>query len=264
MQSIDYQNEKLAFLQKGKGLPIVFIHGFCEDSRMWEPFLPQFRHFQSICIDLPGFGFSTLKKEYSIAEMAQCVNAVLEHLKIEKCILIGHSMGGYVSLEFAKQFPNKLQGLCLFHSHPFADSEEKKAGRLKGIDFIERNGHVLYVKHLIPKLFAYDYSKGYPFEVNKLIFNATKYQPDGIIAALKAMRNRADNSKVLEKINCPVSFIIGAKDLAVDYPTSLAQTHLPQLADINVLKDIGHMGMFEAPKRTAKMIKTFIRFCENR
>ncbi len=262
MQLIDFQNEKLAFYQQGEGSPIVFIHGFCEDSRMWDNFITNFRHHQIIRIDLPGFGFSTLNGSCSIAQMAASVNAVLEFLEISKCMLVGHSMGGYVSLEFAKQFPDKLIGLCLFHSHPFADSEEKRKGRTKGIEFINKNGHVLYVRQLIPKLFAYDFNKGYPFEVNKLIYNASQFAPEAYINALRAMHDRSDNALVLEKIGIPVCFIIGKKDVAVDLKTSLAQTHLPDLADIHLLSDVGHMGMFEAPQRTAKILKRFFEFCE--
>lgn len=263
MQTIDFKGKKLAFYKEGKGkTPLVFIHGFCEDSRMWDEFIESFNGRYLIRIDLPGFGNSEVQDEHSISNMAQCVNAVLMHLKVNKCMMIGHSMGGYVSLEFAKNHPEKLMGLCMFHTHPFADSEEKKKSRTKGIEFIKRHGHILYVRQLIPKLFAYDYSKGYPFEVNKLIYNASKFQSTGIISGLEAMRDRQDNSDVLKKIECPVQFIIGKKDIAVTLDASLAQTHLPNISDIHVFNDIGHMGMFEAKSRTVKILKKFLKFIE--
>ena len=264
MQTIDFQGKRLAFHKEGKGkTPVVFIHGFCEDHRMWDEFIEPFNGRYIIRIDLPGFGNSEVPDEHSISHMSESVNAVLMHLKIKKCIFVGHSMGGYVSLEFAKKYPEKLSGLCMFHTHPFADSEEKKAGRQKQIDFISRNGHILYVRQVIPSLFAYDFSKGFPFEVNKLIYNAAKFPSEGIIAALEAMRDRPDNSDVLKNIDCPVQFIIGKKDIAVSLEQSLAQVHLPKVADIQIDEDVGHIGMFEAKSRTTKALKQFLRFVEN-
>ena len=113
---------------------------------------------------------------------------------------------------------------------------------------------------MIPLLFSYDFSKGYPFEVNKLIYNATHFDSAGIIAGLKAMRDRVDNVDVLKNIECPVQFIIGKKDAAVTLFQSLEQTHLPKIADIQIFEDIGHMGMFEARERTTKVIKRFLKF----
>ncbi|MFT4972857.1 MAG: pimeloyl-ACP methyl ester carboxylesterase [Saprospiraceae bacterium] len=253
-----FQNKKIGFSVQGKGRPLVLLHGFCEDSRMWDDFLTLFTRRKIVRIDLPGFGESEIQDEPSIEGMATSVKAVLDHLKIDKCVLIGHSMGGYVSLEFAKKYEEQLLGLGMFHSHPYEDSEEKKKDRSKSIDFINRNGHIHYIKQVIPSLFAFDFSKGYQFEVNKMLYNAAQYSPEGIISALEAMQRRADNSAVLEAIDCPVLFIIGKEDTALPMKESLNQTALPNIADIHILPSIGHMGMFEAKRKTAKIIKNFL------
>ncbi len=260
MEQLTFQKKQIAFYRSGEGeeTPVVLLHGFCEDSRVWDEwldFLPQRSYLR---IDLPGFGNSELLENLSIESMAEAVNAVLEHLNIKKCILTGHSMGGYVSLAFAEKYGEKLTGLCMFHSHPFEDSEDKKAGRLKSVDFIKKNGHILYVRQMIPQLFAYDYSKGYQMEVNRLIHNAIHYSPEAIIAALDAMRIRPDRSEVLKNIACPVLFIIGKHDNAVPLELSMAQAHLPKIADIHVFPTVGHMGMFSAQRETAKVFKEFL------
>lgn len=266
MHQFEFQGKKVACYFTGEieseSLPIVLLHGFCEDSRVWEEwlaFLPG-RHF--ISIDLPGFGNSELTENLTIESMAEAVNAVLQHLNVEKCLLTGHSMGGYVSLAFAEKYEEKLAGLCMFHSHPFADSEEKKAGRLKSVDFIKKNGHILYVRQMIPQLFAYDYSKGYQMEVNRLIHNAIHYSPEAIIAALDAMRLRPDRSAVLENIDCPVLLLIGKHDNAVPLDLSMAMSHLPQRASIHVFPTVGHMGMFSAQRETAKAFREFLQTFE--
>lgn len=261
MQYTEYQGKKVAFSDSGKnsGQDIVLLHGFSEDSRVWDEWLQLLpEHHRYLCIDLPGFGQSEPHDDLSVESMAGAVHAVLAETGVKKCVLVGHSMGGYVSLAFAEKYGPQLNGLCLFHSQAHADNEEKKAARLKSVEFVERNGHVLYVRQLIPKLFAYDYSKGYPAEVNRLIFHATKYQPEAITAALHAMRQRPDRQGVLEKIKCPVLFFIGKMDEALPHENSLAQTHLPDVADIHIYPNVGHMGMFEAPWKTAKAFRTFL------
>ncbi|MCB0521455.1 MAG: alpha/beta hydrolase [Lewinellaceae bacterium] len=260
MQSIDFQEKKIAYYLNGENgaLPVVLIHGFCEDSRLWDEwldFLPPRRYLR---IDLPGFGSSERVEDLSVEKMAEAIDAVLVHLGIEKCVMVGHSMGGYASLAFAEFYPEKLAGLCLFHSHPFADSAEKKAGRVKSIHFIQKNGHILYVRQTIPKLFAYDYSKGYQMEVNKLIHNAVHFAPEAIIAALDAMRNRPDRSEVLKNVACPVLFFIGKHDTAVPLELSMQMAHLPNLAVIHLLNTVGHMGMYSAQRETAKAFRTFL------
>ncbi len=263
MDKVKFQDKDIAYSTSGKGAgtPIVLLHGFCEDSRMWEEWLELLPSSHSyLCIDLPGFGQSEMQSELSMETMAAAVAAVLEKEKIDKCVMVGHSMGGYASLAFAEKHGAKLAALCLFHSQPYADTEEKKASRLKSIDFIKQNGHVVYVRQLIPKLFAYDYSKGYQMEVNKLIYHATQYQEEAIIAALNAMHQRPDRSAVLKNIKCPVQFIIGKQDAAIPFKTSLAQTHLPDIADIQIYPEVGHMGMFKSPRKTAKAFRGFLKF----
>lgn len=263
MQTLDFQGKKVAFYQNGtKGVPLVFVHGFCEDSSLWEEFLEPFTdEYQIIRIDLPGFGNSEPVENISIAGMSERLLAVLEHLKIQKFIYIGHSMGGYAGLEVVKKVGNQLLGFGMFHSHPFADTAEKKAGRDKSVEFIRRNGHELFVKQFIPGLFAQDFAKSNTFLVDKLIHRASRNPQYVITGALEAMRDRPDNSEVLKNIKCPVLFIIGQLDQSIPFEISLAQTHLPAVGDIHILPNVGHMGMFKAQKETQGIVKNFVRFC---
>lgn len=261
MQTISYQGKLLAYTYsgEGEGLPIVLVHGFLEDSRLWDewlPLLPNNRPY--LRIDLPGFHESELPDTLSIESMAEALHAVVSHLEIDRFVLVGHSMGGYASLAFAEKYGHMLAGLCMFHSHPFADTEEKMSARLKAIDFIERNGHILYVRQAIPQLFIYDFSKGYQMEVNRLIHNAVQFDPTAIVAALNAMRNRPDRSEVLRKIACPVLFLIGQHDSTVSLDQSLAQTSLPTIATVHVFSTVGHMGMFSASRETSKAFKEWL------
>lgn len=265
MIKVNFEDASIAAYRSGEEerIPVVLLHGFCEDSRMWDEWLPLLSSYHIyLRIDLPGFGASDEIADLSIERMADAVAAVLKKEKIKKCVLVGHSMGGYVACAFAKKYGEYLAGLCMFHSHPFADSEDRKANRLKSIKFIEQNGHILYVRQLIPKLFAYDYSKGYQAEVNRMIYFAAQYKQSAIIAALHAMRNRPDHAETLKAIQCPVLFFIGKEDVAVPYALSLEQTHLPDRSDIRIYEEVGHMGMFKSPRKTAKAFKEFMRMID--
>jgi pimeloyl-ACP methyl ester carboxylesterase len=210
-------------------------------------------------VDLSGFGASEILPEHSIEIMAESVKAVLDALNVTNCVLIGHSMGGYVAVEFAKNYPEGVKGLGLFHSHPYADSEAHKISRRKSIQFIQKNGSILYVKQLIPSLFAELFATSNEFLMNSLIFKASKYPPAAIIGAHEAMLNRPDNADVLKMATYPVLFIIGKQDKVVPYQVSLEQTHLPAIADIHILPKVAHMGMYRAKNETLKIVRNFMQ-----
>lgn len=263
MKTISFRNAQVAYQVEGKGFPVVLVHGFCEDNRIWEDFKHDLleENYKVVTIDLPGFGESEVVNQASIRYYAEAVLAVLDEKKLKEVILIGHSMGGYTALALAALAPERLRGLGLFHSHPYADSDEKKASRHKQIDFINRQGHQLYVKQLVPKLFPSKYGLSHPFDLDKLIHRAARYEAAGIIAGLQAMANRPDRSEVLKQSSCPVLFIVGEEDTAVPPEASQKQLSLPAIADINVLENVGHMGMIEARRQTQLMVRQFVEFC---
>lgn len=263
MKFVQYQQRKVAYQSDGRGEPVVLLHGFCEDSRVWLEFGEDLREeqFRVIVIDLPGFGESEPAAEPSIDYHAGAVLAVLDELGLARSVLIGHSMGGYIGLAIAEKFPDRLKGLGLFHSHPFADSEEKKANRAKSIEFIRRQGHLLYVKQLIPQLFNPRFAGSHPFLVDTLIHRATRYPEQGIVDGLQAMIDRPDRSKALQQATFPVLFIIGKEDTAIPWEYSIDQTHLPAIASVHILDKVAHMGMYESTRSTQLIVRQFVDFC---
>lgn len=263
MKFIDFKNQKIAYSSsKSEGTPLIFLHGFCEDSTMWEDFTSKWKKkYQVIKIDLPGHGESEISEELSIKEMGKAVIKVIKKLKVEKFILIGHSMGGYVSLEIAKKHADKLLGLGLFHSHPFEDSEEKKKGRYKSIEFINTHGHMLFAKKLLPMLFKNGFQNSNSHLLNKMVFRASRFPTEGFKNALRAMAERKDNTKILKEINCPILMIIGKLDQTLGSKTMIKQTTLPTLTDVHVLEKVGHMGMFSAERETQRIVDSFVKFC---
>lgn len=259
-----FKNKKINYQVDGSGFPIVLVHGFGEDQAVWDEFKYPFTyHHQVVTLDLPGVGLSETVEELSIDDMAEVVNLVLEKLNIDQCIMIGHSMGGYATLAFAEKYEYKLRGYGLFHSHPYADSDEKKANRQRGIAFVAEHGTAPFVKQMIPNLFAPDFVKDHPALIQALITKASSYDPKGIMAGTAAMKNRIDRSHVLKNSTVPVLFIIGKQDKAVSWEQSTEQTTLAEQSTVHIL-DIGHMGMFEAAEDTQAMIYEFVQYCLKR
>lgn len=266
MKKIQYEGKEVAYTAEGKGTPVVLLHGFCEDHKIWEEFQNDLLQepYQVIAMDFPGFGASEVAEGMTIEGMARRVHALLKKLGAGPAVLIGHSMGGYVGLAFARLFPEALLGLGLFHSHPYPDEEEKKATRQKSIDFIRRQGHILFVKQLIPGLFADNFARSNAFLLEKLVYRAAKFPSEGIIAAQQAMMNRQDETETLRQLQVPALFIIGKLDSAIPPDKNMAQTHLPEVASIHILEKAGHMGQFEARKATQRYVRQFVDFCEKK
>ncbi|MBL7817727.1 MAG: alpha/beta hydrolase [Saprospiraceae bacterium] len=261
MQFVNFQGKKVAYRIQGKGQTLVLLHGLCEDSTIWDDFIKNLSDYRIIRPDLSGFGGSEILPAHSIEMMADSIKVLLDELKVTQCVMVGHSMGGYVTMAFAKKYPSVLKGVGLFHSHPFEDTEEKKEERRKGIEFVKRNGHIIYVKQLIPKLFAELFATSNEFLINSLIHKATQYQPQTIIGAQEAMLNRPDCGDVLKNLHCPALLIIGKQDKTVPYPISLQMLPLAATSEILILPKVAHMGIFTARDRIVKTIKHFMELC---
>ncbi|TAH17296.1 MAG: alpha/beta hydrolase [Cytophagales bacterium] len=255
---------KLAYNANGTGFPIVFLHGFCEDKSIWFPFVePLLPHHQIICIDLPNFGQSPAMPDATVEKMADSVVVTLDSLGVEKCILVGHSLGGYVGLAIAEFYPERLFGMVMFHSTAFEDSPERKQNRHKAMNNIRQNGVDVFVRALIPSLFAPAQKQDNHIRtvINNLIESAKNLPPENVIAAVESMLNRKERTEVLKRVSFPFLFLVGKEDAAVPLEASLAQCFLPQNSVVYILADVGHMGMIEAPQEFAKAIFNFINYC---
>src|SRR5687768_14314526 len=151
-----YEGSKIFYRILGSGKSVVLLHGFGEDSNIWKNQVEFLKDkFQLIIPDLPGSGPSTMDNgPWTMDRFAGVLKSILEKESIKECVLIGHSMGGYITLAFAEKYPGFLRAFGLFHSSAFADNEEKKATRRKGIEFIQKHGSKAFLETVIPNLFA--------------------------------------------------------------------------------------------------------------
>ncbi|MBI3882990.1 MAG: alpha/beta hydrolase [Sphingobacteriales bacterium] len=194
----------------------------------------------------------------AIDEYAASVKAMLDAEQITSCSMIGHSMGGYITLAFAEKYPQFLQSFGLFHSSAFADNEEKKQTRLKAIDFITTKGAYTFIKTSTPNLFAPAFTSTHPEQIEALIEKGKDFSKVSLIQYYQAMISRPDRTAVLRTFPRPVLFIMGEHDKAVPLQTGLEQCYLPQQAHIHVLKDSAHMGMWEESNKANHILLSFL------
>jgi pimeloyl-ACP methyl ester carboxylesterase len=190
------------------------------------------------------------------------VDAILKNENIDGCVMLGHSMGGYITLAYAEKYPARLKAFGLVHSTAFADSKEKKQSRLKGIGVIENYGSYAFLKTTQPGLFSADFRKKQPGVVNDLIRDGKGFSKKSLQQYYFAMMNRPDRSSVLKNNKLPVLFVMGTEDNAAPINDVLQQVHLPEIAYIHILENSGHMGMLEKPMRLNRILKDFIHEME--
>ncbi len=257
---LETENGQLSYFLYGKGEPVVLLHGFGEDSRIWQKQIQFLQNrFQLIVPDLRGSGLSTLPQHsLSVESMAQDLQMILKTENIQQCILLGHSMGGYITLVFAEKYPHMLTAFGLIHSTAYADSDEKKAARKKSIAFINEHSAFEFIQTTIPNLFSAAFNKQQKQQVLQLTEQGRQFSKAALTAYYDAMIARPDRTEVLKNSSVPVLFFIGEEDKAVNPGDMLKQSSLPAVSQVLFVNGIAHMGMLEATGELNTCIDEFV------
>jgi pimeloyl-ACP methyl ester carboxylesterase len=266
IKKINWQGASIQYTIAGEGKTVVLLHGFGEDSTVWKSqveFLQQY--FRLIVPDIPGSGHSEFVPNANIETYAEILKEIIGNellrsplQEMDGVSLIGHSMGGYITLAFAEKYPGYLNSFGLFHSSAFADTEEKKEIRKKAIGFIQSNGSYAFLKTSIPGLFTKQYTAAHPVKVEALIEDAKKFTDKALVQYYEAMIARPDRSEILRRFNHPVLFLIGEHDAAVPLQASLQQCYLPAQSHVHILGNSAHMGMWEEPEKANEFLLQFL------
>lgn len=256
---LELEKGKVHYKLSGHGPSVVLLHGFLEDMSIWEYFFKKLsRNYQVLAVDLPGFGKSSVYSSIHTMEfMAGTVNSILEKESINECIVVGHSMGGYVALALAEKYTEKMNGIILFHSHAAADDEQAKLNRNRTIEAVNQN-HKGFINSFIPLIFAKENQNKFADNIDALKEIATNTPAEGIMAALKGMRDREDMTQFLSQFSEPVFFIIGKSDSRIQLDKVILQTSLPRNSEALILEGVGHMGIIEAREITFMAIEHFL------
>lgn len=262
-KTFQYQSAEISYREIGEGKPVLLIHGFGEDSQVWNnqiDFLQ--KNCRMIIPDLPGSGKSKEGQPFlasSIDVMADAIFALMDVVTTERFLVLGHSMGGYIALAMAEKHPDRLTGFGLVHSTAFADNDDKKATRRKGIGFIQKNGAAAFLETATPGLFTESYKTEHPDKVEEMLELGKKSSAEALVAYYEAMIARPDRTSVLKSSFVPVLFIIGKQDKAVLPDDVLQQVHLPNVSYVHILENAAHMGMWEEKDAVNEYLLQFIK-----
>jgi pimeloyl-ACP methyl ester carboxylesterase len=259
-KEFNYKGKKMIYRTKGSGPLVVLLHGFGEDGDVWRGQFDILPRHQLLIPDLPGSGGSEITDDMSMEGLAEAVKALVdaELSGKGKATLIGHSMGGYITLAFAEKYPEALKAFGLFHSTAFADSEEKKETRRKGITFIEQHGGYEFLKTTIPNMFAPVTKAEKGHLVEEQIEAVRNANGAALVSYYVSMMQRPDRTDVLRNSEVPILFVLGRHDHAVPLEDGLKLCHLPRLSYIELLECSGHMGMIEEIDRSNNLLTEFI------
>ena len=258
MNQVLYKNTKISYSDTGKGNAVVLLHGFFYIQTMWQDLIPELRHKNRIItIDLLGHGQTEcLGYVHSMEDNAEIVQAVLSKLRIRKAIFVGHSMGGYVALAFAENYPEKVRALVLLNSTSKADSEEKKANRNRAIKAVKKD-YTTFIRLSIANLFSPDNRDRLIDEIENIKLEALKTPLQGIVASLEGMKIRKDREVLLHLTPYPKMLVLGVKDPVLNYETALEQ--LEETAVKLITFADGHMSHIENREELKKVLLDFFK-----
>jgi pimeloyl-ACP methyl ester carboxylesterase len=254
MQKVNVNGIQLAYERRGQGTPLVLVHGYPLDHHVWDEIVPLLEStFDVISPDIRGFGASTtVNSPYDMDDLASDIAGLLDQLGIQRTAMAGHSMGGYITLAFARLYPERVRGLGLVSSQVLADTPERKEGRHKSAADVEANGIDSVVEMMTPKFTSDERLQAYARA------SMQRQQPAGYIGALRAMAERADSSSLLSAFHFPVVVVHGDADALIPIDRAReVKAALPQ-AYLVEIPGAGHMPMMEAAEKTAEALKHLV------
>ena len=251
MKKIKLNGIELAYERRGKGMPLVLIHGYPLDHSIWNETISQLENdFDLILPDVRGFGESTtFDAPYTLSDIANDLAALLDSLGVERTTLAGHSMGGYIALAFAKAFPERVTGLALVSSQTASDTPERKEGRYKTAADVSQKGVQIVADGMTDKLTP---NQSVRDVIRPLI---AKQSVAGVTGALKAMAEREDLTSFLASFGQPLVLIHGDADELIPVERAREIKSLVPSAHLVELRGGGHMPMMEMPVETTTALK---------
>lgn len=268
-KEITHKHRKIFYRTIGEGPVLVLLHGVPFDGSLWSNQFNAFPDYKLIIPDLPGSGRSEMIDNMSMEGMAECVKDIIVHETASlffksgephSVVVIGHSMGGYITLALAEKHPELLNGFGLFHSTSYADSDERKEGRRKTIELLEEKGTIEFVKNSLPNLFSAAWKEKNPKLIGEQISIASKFSQDALIAYQTAMMERKDRREVIRNSSVPVLFVLGKNDSVVSLKDGLEQSSFANNSLVQILENSGHVGMKEEPEKSNDIFLEYLSF----
>jgi 3-oxoadipate enol-lactonase len=250
---------RLAYEDRGTGLPLVFLHAFPLNRSMWTPQLAVLsQQFRTIAIDMRGHGESDAPLwNFSLEHYADDVCALLDHLNIPQTVLVGLSMGGYISLAFSREHGNRLKALILSDTRAQSDSADGRRGRFQLAQTAFSQGSAAVADIMFPKLLGPTTLQTKQELVAYVRSTITTSSVSGIVTDLMAMADRPDSVRQLSTITAPTLIVIGQEDNTT--PLADAQLMAERIpgARLAVIPLAGHLSNLEQPDLFNELVSRF-------
>jgi pimeloyl-ACP methyl ester carboxylesterase len=241
---------------------LVLLHGFLQNLDVWSSYvLSYMNQIRVITVDLPGHGLTDSFCDVHTTDfMAGVVKEVLNACGVDQCVVVGHSMGGYVALAFADRYPYTVRGLGLINSHAMADSAEQRERREAVCAQVQDNA-ASYIVGFVPALFDDSRRPAMAADINDLQAQCLRTTPASIVAAQRGMAQRPSRIGLLQQLDVPVYFIYGKNDPRIPIELAVTQTLLPRRAEALLLSDVAHMAFLEERDYIKPRLLNFVLGC---
>lgn len=255
-------NELFVYLSGNeKHKAIVFVHGFPYDHMMWKEQIAEFsKNYFCVAYDIRGLGQSPAGNgQFTMESFVDDLESVIDDLKLDKPILCGLSMGGYISLRVLERMQNKFSAAILCDTKSEADNNEGKLKRAAGIKRISTEGLAPFAKDFIINCFGDYFKHNKKEELDKIIETSSQYDPVGVKGCLLAMLSRIDTTANLDKINIPTLLICGEQDALTPPAVMKEMQKKIKNAEYVEIKNAGHMTPIENPEQVNKAIAELLK-----
>lgn len=259
--TISVNNFQLSYDDVGEGsVPVIFLHGFPFDKTMWYDQLDFLKFsYRLISCDIRGFGKSTDEEStLSIDLFTDDLIKFMDKLGIDKAIICGLSMGGYIALNAIKRFPNRFDALILCDTQCIADTTEVKEKRYKTIDEIEGGGVTNFNEGFIESVFHKDSitnNKELVGQVRSVVFANSEHI---IKQGLVALAERSETCSILNEISVPTLIICGREDEVTPLAQSESMNEAINDSELRVIDHAGHLSNLEQPHEFNQHLSDFL------
>lgn len=225
---------------------LLLIHGFMEDSRIWEPQLAHWsKKYRILAPDLGGFGRKIQDDFLGIEGEANALWNWLNEMKIDTISVAGHSMGGYIALAMAEQNLNRITELWLINSHAAADGVLKQQNRTRLMDLVREKGTNLFLDGFHQNLFAPRNRERFEKVTEQLRERAASIRPETVMQCSLAMRDRPNRTKIVELLYGKVLLFVGTEDESIEnWQMEETKQFIPE-THVFKMNGVGHMAMYE-------------------
>ena len=249
----------IGYDEGGSGLPLLFVHGFPHDRSLWTPQL-QGLTVQARCIapDLRGFGESTIAPPYSVDQYADDLAALLDVLHVERAVVAGLSMGGYVAFAFWRRHARRVRGLVLCNTRAGADNDEGREKRRNLMKVAREHGSSAIADSMLTGMLGKTTREKRP-EISNTVHRMIAAQPpEGVVGALQAMMDRPDSTPTMATIDVPTLIVTGDEDAIIPVSEARAMHEAIKGSTLEVINGVGHLSNLERPAAFNHVVSEFL------